>query len=381
MRPFSFSSFASKPISDRDGSFFSFFMSRVILKSGERFAADAFIFSNMLSNGSIGKGPICSHYFLKKNYSLIADYFHLKLLRSDIVRPFSEKPAYEICRNLANFCGIEASLSGKSLMGGKRYVVYLEIIRSLKKLNLDPKCKEKILLSVGAAQATEYFFEHQIFQRALINIKKFGVINKKSIDRIKAGDPVIIPLGYLASSFFSLGHAIDVVFCGNKFVICNRGSKYFLRENVLVYQYNIDKLNIDIIKYLLFNFWGYIPNRDINGPLQQEIYLYQGLVVILDAVPLPLPPYLNAKNQKIANCHKANTLISFRVALFYVLHNKDMKEEEAALKARALSKDLSFLIRQKAIDRAKGVLRFLTKSEKKEMKSTILIAQKKLYKY
>jgi hypothetical protein len=365
-----------EPIAEK--SFLSFFMETVSAKWAEKFILDACAFSDTILYGITPISWCYSTCFLEKNYSVIADYFYRKLVIANPYRSYNKNSFHYICSNLANFCGIEGSLKGYSLIGGHRHLVCLELLFQVRKLDLSFETKENLISAIKTSQKTEKFFKSQPFKKAFLNAKRLGVLNRKSIDRIRAGDPVIIPVGYLATDDMSLGHVVDVVFCGNQFAICNRGSKYDHRESVLIYQYKIDKLNIHVIRYLLFNYLGYVPKFSITGPLHQEIYLYQGLVSILDAVPISFPLALKAKNQKVSNCPKATPLISFRVALFYILHKGGIEEELAALAARQQSKTLSLFMRKTAIQRVKEVLRFLPEPDKKGLGEMLIVAQGKL---
>ena len=241
-------------------SFIVFFLETVSAKWAEKFILDACAFSDTMLSGLTPISWPYSTSFLQKNYSIIADYFYRKLLIANPYRSYNKKSLHYICSNLANFCGIEGSLSGYSLIGGHRHLVYPEMLFEIRQLELGFEIKQNLMSAIKTAQKTENFFKTQPFKKAFLNAKRLGVLNKRSIDRIRAGDPVIIPVGYLATDDMSLGHVVDVLFCGNKFAICNRGSKYDCRESVLIYQYEIDKLNIHVIRYLLFNYLGYVPN-------------------------------------------------------------------------------------------------------------------------
>jgi hypothetical protein len=363
----------------RDLSFLDFFAKNTSKKISKIFIEDAIIFSNLLLMEDCVPGSRFNWDFLKKNYVVIANYFFYTLrARCFYQVSFNTNSIFQLCSNVANFCGVPALFKGTSLIGGYRSLVYLKIIDELKKLPLDPVHKKQLSSIIFSAQRTDSFFSFGSIEKGHKAVIKSGVLNKKSVKAIKAGNPVIIPIGYQGPLDGSLGHFIDVVFCRNEFVICNRGAKHTLKENVLLYTYKPEKLNFGVIKYLLFSFLAHQATNTESANLYQQIYLYEGLPKILDATPLPIYSDLKAKDQKVDNCPKANTVLSFRIALFYLLHNSGIRGEEAALKAREHSKMLSVFMRKTAIKKVKDFFIEVPESEKEGIAKMLAQAESKV---
>lgn len=366
-------------------SFHKFFLDNCDEKIRGIFNQSALFFSKILKNEVSFEHVLRCGFFIKNNHRLITAYYQ-KHSEGGYLYGLSPHAPYgskvdlsleQLCRNMANFCGVDGHLKGQKLLGGYRHVAYYEILRHLNKTGLHLLDRAILKSVISLAFNMEFFFVNMPFERAMV---KIDLISNQMIKVIKSGKPVIIPLGYRGDKYAGFGHYVDVVFWRDQLAICNRGAKMPGTGNLLFYKYRVEKLNVDVIKYLVLNFFAYSPAGDLVGPLHQEAYLYRGLIGILESSQqeFHFKSDLSAKSQKVGNCSKATPMFSFRIALFYSMLSRGVKLKEAIKESHRASKSLSTILRRDAIERVEEKIDAFDPESKTTVEKMLDIAKGKL---
>jgi hypothetical protein len=285
----------------------------------------------------------------------ILDSASIALVRSENY----QDPLTNTYRLLANFCGLEGNFKGAQLSGNFPYRTYEAMIPCAK--YLDRPHQESL------KQACTIAFELSCSQYR--SAESIEAVTKK----IQRGEFVTIPVGYTA---YKGGHAVDVAFYKDEYAICNRGSRLSHTPIIVSYIYEKEKLNSDVLKYLLFNNFFIQNSTTTLGEQHQHLYLYTILPKILGGtltsravLANPLSDYI--KDQKRGNCSKASPLTAFKWYVFKYYSDQGLEEKAAISKAKELGSVLSYHMREKAIKEAEAVLEEVPESEKGNVISII----------
>jgi len=275
-------------------------------------------------------------------------------------------------KNLSGFCGIKGSFRGETLDGHAIIFSYKEMVHAFDHLSS----------ITGSEQAQ--------CKRAFEAAAKCDFFYVSTIEKIKAGELVVIPIGFSSSP---MSHAAALVFYKDEFIICNRGARLTSQvSNIERYRYDKDLLNEDIIRYLTLSYFK--PVSESTALEHQHLYLYTVLPKILNGVqkkssftraygPVTAtfyekPSDFAVKNQSIGNCWKASPFTAFKVFIFLKRQEEGFPEEEAARLAKFAGNELSVLLTEQMISRVEELLPSLTSEEKVQVTSFLELAKVKL---
>jgi len=157
----------------------------------------------------------------------------------------------------------------------------------------------------------------------------------------------------------SSGHAVTLAFYNNEFIICNRGSRIHGTPVIQRFHYDPAKMNLDVLKYLIFNSKILHVNTIQDGEMHQTLQLDIILPKILGAnrtkeSPFDFSPHF--KEQTIANCSKASPMTAIKMGIYLKELAKGTTPREAAWKAKEAGDEVSYHLRRKSIDKAKELI-------------------------
>lgn len=190
-----------------------------------------------------------------------------------------------------------------------------------------------------------------------------GNFNQATVDKIKSGQLVVLPLGYSSKDS---GHSICVIFYQGKMMICNRGARNSQEEASLVYfQINPYKMNLTLLKNLE-KLNKFKAPTTATGIIHQSLAFYKALPIALDATPIEFPHDLLGKSQKFGTC----AYTSAKKAVFAALFMMQSDKENVQVLAKTQKRALSVILRSRAINalRAYNRIRKLGDKEKRLLK-------------
>jgi hypothetical protein len=357
----------------------------------DRFGSASLAIINLGSFGSDEDPLFMTELDLKYYISFLSQYPEVEVLPDFIERLANDRAFYEwrianpTLDTLINDLGNSSGIAGKIEVEGRQ--INLEGSYSY----IYENSMEEILAKTGE-ETFDFLNSHELeeMREAMTIAKNYGA-NQTVVDRIKEGRVTILNSGY---TFSSMGHAINIVFCGTHFAICNRGDR-MSAETIKLYKYDRSRVNEAVLKFILNRGVQFIPSRE-QGLVDQEINIYSALPLMLNAdlvegeVEAPsLGPHreskkqvMESKNQKSGNCTKSSLLTAFSMGVFiknYEKHQDDPdKLEISAIRAKRLKTAMSYRMRSSFISKLKKYLVIHPEHNSKEVQDLIQIAEKKI---
>jgi hypothetical protein len=223
-----------------------------------------------------------------------------------------------------------------------------------------------------------------------MEIAKNYEASSEMVLRIKEGKFTMLNTGYTHPSG---GHAVNVVFCGDHFAICNRGDR-ISAESIKFYRFDKSKMNLMTLKFILNTYFSKQTTRE-DGLLHQEMNIYYTLPLMLDAKLVEgeeqSPSILGSenktqvmatKNQTAGNCAKSSALTGFAMGVFIKEYEKREGEEDqltvSALVAKRCKSAMSFRMRSQGIKGLKNYLKDHPSESNPQIQALIDKATKKL---
>jgi hypothetical protein len=344
--------------------------------------------------GGLGsfKNPLfMSELDLKYYISFICEYPESEIapnfaeLIHDISRVEQERRSKESIDSLINDVATFSGISGKISIEGR--LVSLEGSYRM----LAERAMSEVLSKDGE-ETFDFLDEAERMQmREALEIAADYRVDKTVVDRIKQGRVTILNSGYGARP---IGHAINIVFWGHYFSICNRGSR-ITAETIKMYEYDPSKINESVIKFIVNP--SFLVFESIQqGIRAQEINIYIALPLMLNArlVPgkvdspffshfnQPKKQVMQTKNQKSGNCVKSSSLTAFAMAIFMKNYDELVLEpnrlEKAATIAKLIKSAMSFRMRLLAINKLKNYLLSHPENNTLEVQIVLNTSQRKL---
>lgn len=289
-----------------------------------------------------------------------------------LLQSITDKSAYDrskfdpsketIIRNFLSFNGLNPDEEGldSSYRGVFEHASYTELADALM------HCKK-----ISSEDKTE-------FSEALRASTDFRNINTKTVDKIKRGEFITIPVGFRDPTG---GHAVTIAFYKDEFVICNRGARTSGTPIVQRFRYDPSKMNIDVLKNLIIqSILIQNPSKEA-GETHQQLQFDIVLPKILEATKVEETGFkVPFKDQTIGNCSKASPMIAIKMGIYLKELEKGKSPREAAWIAKEAGDELSFQLRQRSIHQARSLLDnpHISKKEKDILQSSIVKAEQKL---